>query len=65
MNGVGPDTVIKDTDIALHRNFKVAATIFVLLFAASLVLWIVKKQKFKKTEAYTSYKAYRAEMKNK
>ena len=65
MNGIGPDTVIKDTDIALHRNFKIAATVFWLLFAGSLVLWIMKKRKFKQTETYTSYKAYCAELKKK
>lgn len=63
MNGIGPDTVIKARDIAMYTAFKTAAILFVLLFIVSLGLWIMKKQKFKKTEAYTDYKAYRAEIK--
>lgn len=65
MNGVGPDTVIKDTDIALHRNLRIAAAAAILLLVATAAMWITKKEKFKKTESYTSYKAYRAEMKKK
>lgn len=60
MNGVSADTKIKKVDIAIVRNFKIAATVFVLLFAVSLILWIVKKRKFKKSEAYTDFKAYKA-----
>ncbi|MDE7018703.1 MAG: hypothetical protein K2P65_14245, partial [Lachnospiraceae bacterium] len=60
MNGVSADTKIKKVDIAIVRNFKIAATIFILLFVISLVFWIVKKRKFKKTEAYTDFMAYKA-----
>lgn len=63
MNGVGADTKIKKADIAIVRICKTGATVFGLLFVVSLVLWIVKKQKFKKTETYKDFKAYKAEYK--
>lgn len=63
MNGVGADTVIKKADIAIVRICKTGSTIFVLLFIVSLVLWIVKKHKFKQTESYKEFMAYKAEYK--
>ena len=63
MNGVSADTVIKKADIAIVRICKTGSTIFVLLFVVSLVLWIVKKRKFKQTESYKEFMAYKAEYK--
>lgn len=63
MNGVGANTKIKKADIAIVRICKTGATIFVLLFVVSLVLWIVKKHRFKKTESYTAFMAFKAEYK--
>lgn len=63
MNGVGTGTKIKKADIMIVRICKTGATVFVLLFAVSLVLWIVKKYKFRKTESYRDFKAYREEYK--
>ena len=65
MNGIGKDTVIKARDIAIHVAFRTAAIIFGALFVVTLVLWILKKRKFKQTEIYTSYKEYRAALKKK
>lgn len=65
MNGIGKDTVIKARDIAIHVTFRTAAIIFGALFVVTLVLWILKKRKFKQTEIYTSYKEYRAALKKK
>lgn len=59
MNGVGPDTEIRLREIAMLTAFRSFAILFSLLFVVSLVLWIVKKQKFKKTEAYTGYMAFK------
>lgn len=61
MNGVGPETTVKVKDIAIVSSLRTGAIIFSLLFIGSLVMWILKKRKFKQTEAYTSYQAYKAE----
>ncbi len=65
MNGVGPDTEIKVRDIALLVTVRTGAILGGLVFIISLVMWILKKRKFKQSEAYTSYKAFRAELKEK
>ncbi len=59
MNGVSADTKIKKTDILIVKICKTGALIFSLLFVASLVLWIVKKRKFKRTKAYTEFVEYK------
>lgn len=56
MNGVSADTRIKKTDILIVKLFKTGAAVFSLLFAVSLVLWIVKRQKFKRTDAYRAWR---------
>ncbi len=67
MNGIGPDTTIKEIE-----PFKQALTLMTILiiafgalFAVSLVMWIIKVRKFKKTEAYLSYKEFKKSLKNK
>lgn len=65
MNGVGADTTIKMTQPKIITIVKVLAMIFSILFVVSLVLWILKKRNFKKSEEYTSYMSYKAEHINK
>lgn len=65
MNGVGADTTIKMTQPKIITIVKVLAMIFSILFVVSLVLWILKKRNFKKSEEYTSYMSYKAEYMNK
>ena len=65
MNGIGKDTTIKAVTPSIISTCTTAAVIFGALFVVSLTLWIVKKQKFKKSEAYTSYKEFRKSLKNK
>lgn len=60
MNGMGPETTVKLKDIAIVSSFRTGAVVVSALFILCLVMWIVKKRKFKKTEDYTSYQAYRA-----
>lgn len=62
MNGVGPETTVKVRDIVMYTVAKTGAAIFDLLLIVSLVLWIVKKQRFKKTEEYKEYKDYRKQL---
>lgn len=56
MNGVSADTKIKKTDILIVKICKLCAVVFSLLFAVSLVLWMIKKQKFMRTEEYRSFR---------
>ena len=60
MNGIGPDTTIKPIVPGVITGCKVGMIIAWAVFAVSLVLWITKRNKFKKTEEYISYKAYKS-----
>lgn len=59
MNGVGPDTTVKLTDLKVLVILRVVLTVFALLFVASVVMWILGKRKFKKTEICKSFKEYK------
>ena len=65
MNGIGPDTTIKETEPIVETLTRVLSIGFSALFVVSLVLWIIKARKFKKTEAYTTYKEFKKSLKNK
>ena len=65
MNGIGADTTIKETQPIVIGVCRTGAIIFSALFVVSLALWIIKIRKFKKTEAYTSYKEFKKSLKNK
>ena len=69
MNGIGPDTVIKAKELPLVVTVRTVMIIIWVLFAGMLVLWILGKNKWKKTEAYLNYKtmknALKAEKKEK
>lgn len=58
MNGIGPDTVIKKRNIAIVTGLWAGCIAVGMLFVVSAVLWIVKKQRFKRTEIYKNYRAY-------
>ncbi len=64
MNGVGANTTIKVTEPTAITMCMIIACGLTFLFCVSLVLWIIMKRKFKKTEAYVSFKAYKEEYKN-
>ncbi len=57
MNGMGPDTTIKLIKPIVLHVVDGGKIFFGALFVLSLVMWIVKKQKFKKTDIYKEYKA--------
>jgi beta-glucosidase len=63
MNGIGPDTTIKAIEPGVVGTVRTAAIVFWVIFVVSLVLWIVKRIKFKKTEEYTSYKEFKKSLK--
>lgn len=56
MNGVGANTVIKATTPSLVIKLRVALTVVILMLAAFIALWVIKARKFRKSEAYISYK---------
>ncbi len=59
MNGVGADTTIQVTEPIVQTVSRVAAIVLWAVFAVSLIMWIVKVQKFKKTETYIRYKSFK------
>ncbi len=59
MNGVGADTTIALTEPIVQTISRTATIVLWAIFAVSLVLWIVKVKKFKKTEAYIRYKSFK------
>ena len=69
MNGIGADTVIKVKELPLVTTVRIVMIVLWVLFAGTLVLWILGKNKWKKTEAYLDYKtlknALKAEKKEK
>ena len=65
MNGIGEDTTIKVTEPMAQTVTRILTFVFIPLFILSLVMWIIKVNKFKKTEAYISYKEFKKSLKNK
>jgi beta-glucosidase len=65
MNGVGPDTTIKVIQPSIIGTCRTAMMVFAVVFVASLVLYILKSRKFKKSEAYTTYKEFKKSLKAK
>lgn len=63
MNGIGANTTIVETEPIVKTMCKILSCGFWFLFVLSLVIWILKVRKFKKTEAYTSYKEFKKELK--
>ena len=65
MNGIGKDTTIKAIELGMIGTCRVLAIVFWLLFAVSLVLWILKRRTFNKTEEAIAYKEFRKTLTNK
>ena len=65
MNGIGKDTTIKAVEPSIIGTCRIMAIVFWLLFAVSLVLWILRRTKFNKTEEAVAYKEFRKSLKNK
>ena len=63
MNGIGPDTVIKAQTLPLVNTARMIAAILWVLHAAAVVLWILGKNKWKKSEAYLDYKTMKNTLK--
>ena len=63
MNGIGPGTTIVERQPIVFTVMQIFAYGFIFLFCLSIVLFIIMKIKFKKSEAYTSYQTAKAEYK--
>ena len=59
MNGIGADTTIKAVEPGIITACRIAAIGFSILAAVSVVMWAVKVAKFRKTDAYVTYKAFK------
>ena len=65
MNGIGPNTTIKVVQPSIIGTCRMAAIFMTVLFVVSLILWIIKARKFRKTEAYIAYKEFKKALKSK
>jgi beta-glucosidase len=65
MNGIGADTTIKAVTPSIITTCKTAAIVFCALAVVSIVMWVLKVKKFKKTEEYIGYKEFKKSLKNK
>jgi len=65
MNGIGPNTTIVETEPIVKTICKILSCGFWFLFTLSLVIWIIKHKKFRKTEEYISYQEFKKSLKNK
>ncbi len=63
MNGMGPNTTVKIIEPKIISAARIGAIVMSALFVLSLVMWILKVKKFKQTEEYASYKAFKKELK--
>ena len=64
MNRIGEKTTIKEVEPIVQTLTRVLSIGFIALFVVSLVFWIIKVNKFKKTGAYTTYKEFKKSLKN-
>ncbi|MBQ8804603.1 MAG: glycoside hydrolase family 3 C-terminal domain-containing protein [Tyzzerella sp.] len=65
MNGIGANTTIERTEPTVKVMCQILSCGFWFLLVLSLVLWIIKVSKFRKSEEYISYKEFRKSLKNK
>ena len=65
MNGIGPSTKVVRTEPIVKTICMILTCGFWFLFTLSLVFWILKARKFRKTEEYTSYKEFKTSLKSK
>ena len=65
MNGVGPETTVRAVTPKVIATVRTVTVICAALFVVCFVLWFIKRKKFVRSEAYTSYKAFKKSLKNK
>ena len=65
MNGMGPDTTIKITELKVISSLRLGIVVFGVLFVFATVMWILGSREFKATKEYKEYKEFLAEIKAK
>lgn len=65
MNGVGENTTVKSATPGFMKAINVLKVLFPVLFMVCLGLYIYSRIRFNKSEAYTSYKAFKKSLKAK
>ena len=64
MNGIGKDTIIKSTQPIVETMLGILSWVFGIVCVLAIVLYIIKKIRFRKSEAFTGYisakKAFKA-----
>lgn len=60
INGLGKDTIVKAKGLTVILVCRTLAIVFSVLFVLSLVMWIVNKKKFNKSEICISFKEHKA-----
>jgi beta-glucosidase len=63
MNGIGAETIIRVKELPLVVTVRTVMIVMWVLFAGALVLWILGKNKWKKTEEYLNYKTLKNALK--
>ncbi len=63
MNGIGANTTIRVKELPVLVAVRTAMIVVWVLFAGALVLWIMGKKKWKKTEAYLDYQTLKNTLK--
>ena len=63
MNGVGPNTVVKEAQLAVVTTTMILACAASFFALVGIVLWIFGSKKFKKTPEYAAYKSFLQEQK--
>ena len=63
MNGMGAETTVKAVTPSIIKTCKMAMIVLCVAAVASNVILFVKVRKFKKSEAYASYKAFKKSLK--
>ena len=63
MNGIGANTTIRVKELPLVTTVRTVMIVLWVLFAGALVMWILGKKKWKKTEAYLDYKTMKNTLK--
>lgn len=64
MNGIGPDTRIEAKVLPVVTIAQTAMIVLWVLYVAALIPWILGKRKWKKSEAYLSYKTMKQALKD-
>ena len=65
MNGVGPDTIVKQTQPIVLSVVQILACAFVFFALLGAVLWFIGSRRLRKTEEYQAWKAFKAQKKAK